>query len=80
MDDSQVDRPALVPLGEAERICGDRIGMSEARFRHELASYVRGKGGIPWVVRETEAGIFPSVLERLLGAAESPPAEEQPND
>jgi|GEM_PF-3449540 len=59
----------LVSLGEAERLCCRGLGMTPAAFRHELAEHVRGRGGIPWIATETEAGVYRSVLDALLDAA-----------
>jgi hypothetical protein len=78
----------LLPLPEAERICRDRLGMTQAEFRHELAEHVRGGGGIPWVATETAAGVHRAALEALLGdvdpgdgpehQAPAPPSEQDP--
>ena len=56
----------LVPLGQAEQICREKLGMSAARFRHELAEHVRGPGGIPWVARETAAGVHKAALDEFI--------------
>ena len=56
----------LVPLGEAERLCRETLGMSPERFRHELAEHVRCERGLPWVAGETAAGVSTADLDAFL--------------
>ena len=64
--------PSLVPLAEAQRICFERLGMTPAQFRHELAEYMRGSGGIPWLLTEEAGGVRRSVLDAFLTEKEQP--------
>jgi len=80
MNTVQDSRPKLVPLDEAQRICREKLGMSEARFRHELAEHVRGNGGIPWAATEASVGVLRGAMEDLLRRAELPPEEERSDD
>jgi len=66
VNEYQDDRGELVPLGEAQSICREKLGMSDAEFRHELAEHVRGSGGIPWVASETAVGVYRAALEQLV--------------
>jgi hypothetical protein len=70
----------LVPLGEAERTCREKLGMTEARFRHELAEHVRGRGGIPWSADVDAVGVYRSDLEQLIRRAEAAAEQETSND
>ena len=80
MNEHKDDRGELVPLGEAESICREKLGMSDTELRHQLAEHVRGKGGIPWAAGETAVGVYRAALERLVRDAEAPPNEEMLDD
>ena len=80
MNEHQDDRGDLVPLGEAESICREKLGMSDAEFRHQLAEHVRGKGGIPWAAGETAVGVYRAALERLVRDAQASRNEEMLDD
>ena len=80
MNEESSDGCELVPLAEAERLCCEKLGMTAAQFRHELAEHVRGHGGIPWVATDEAAGVYRSVLDRLVGRADAPEPQEMPNE
>ena len=75
MADPHNDTPELVPLGEAERLCGERLSMSPAQFRHQLAEHVRSRGGIPWLADVDAVGVRRDALEAFLHQAAPPPQE-----
>lgn len=72
----------LVSLAEAQRICRERLGMSGAQFRHELAEHVRGRGGIPWVAAGDAVGVYRTALDALVSGrtAEGPLPEQETTD
>jgi hypothetical protein len=80
VNEHQDDRGELIPLGEAQSICREKLGMSDAEFRHELAEHVRGSGGIPWVASETAVGVYRAALEQLVRDAEASRNEEMLDD
>ena len=82
MDPGDQHADDLVPLGEAERVCREKLGMSAAQFRRELAEHVRGNGGLPWVADVDVVGVRRSGLEQLLRRANAVDAaheQEKPN-
>ena len=80
MTSTDSDNEAIVSMAEAQAICCEKLRMSEAQFRHELAEHVRGNGGIPWIASPTVVGMRRSVLEALIRDAGLPAARERPND
>ena len=80
MTDANEPQDDLVPLGEAERLCKERLGMSADEFRHELAEHVRGSGGLPWAATETAAGVHRGALDALLEAGREPHTTENTDE
>jgi len=80
MNEGRAQGGGLVPLGEAERICRRRAGLSAAQFRHELAEYLRGNGGLAWVATEAELGVRRAALDELLRRRARPPKDEDHHD
>ena len=80
MSEGHASSDGLVPLGEAERICREQAGMSEAQFRHELAEYVRGNGGLAWVATETAQGVRRPALDELIRSRTPRPENEDTHD
>ena len=60
------DHIDLVPLGQAQRLCMQELGVSAAQFRHELAEHARGAAGIPWVADDTCAGVPRAALADFI--------------
>lgn len=76
MTDTPQEPRELVPLSEAQRLCGQKLGMSALRFWHELAEHARGRGGIPWHADAGAVGVPRAALEARL-AAEPPDASDE---
>ena len=74
------DSADLVPLGEAERTCRGRLGMSSAEFCRQLAEHARGRGGIPWVAGEKAVGVHRAALDELTRNAQRSPDREPADD
>ena len=70
----------LISLGEAERECRERLGMSPAEFRHALAEHVRGAGGIPWIATEAAVGGCRDALDQFARKARMPDDKETSDD
>jgi len=77
MAENQGDPRELIPLSDAERECGEKLGMSPKAFRHALAENVRGAGGIPWIATETAVGMYRSDLDEFVRGANRPGQEKK---
>ena len=80
MNQDRSDAQELVSLAEAERICREKLGMSAARFLHELAEHVRGSGGIAWVADVDVVGVRRGDLDEFCRRADAGPDRETQDD